>query len=114
MHTDSYQMAAPSSNRQLPTSNIQCIILAAGQGTRMKSTRPKVLHTLAGRAMIDYVIDAVSSISSRLRPIVVIGFGAEEVQRTIGDRVEYVRQTEQKGTGHAVLQASQTLDPRAE
>lgn len=107
-------MAAPSSNRQLPNSNIQCIILAAGQGTRMKSTRPKVLHTLAGRAMIDYVIDAVSSISSRLRPIVVIGFGAEEVQRTIGDRVEYVRQTEQKGTGHAVLQASQKIDPRAE
>ncbi len=79
----------------------------------MKSARPKVLHTLAGRSMIDYVIDAVSSISSR-KPIVVIGFGAEEVQRTIGERVEYVLQTEQKGTGHAVLQARDKIDPQAD
>ncbi len=113
MHTDGFQMNAPSSNLQLPTSNIQCIILAAGQGTRMKSTRPKVLHNLAGRSMIDYVIDAVSSISRR-KPIVVIGFGAAEVQNTIGDRVKYMRQTEQKGTGHAVLQARDQIDPKAD
>lgn len=79
----------------------------------MKSTRPKVLHTLAGRSIIDYVIDAASSISSR-KPIVVIGFGAEEVQKTIGDRVQYVRQTEQKGTGHAVVQACAKIDPKSE
>lgn len=106
-------MNTPTSNPQSLLSNLQCIILAAGQGTRLKSARPKVLHTIAGRPMIDYVIDTIISIS-RHKPIVVVGFGADEVKRAIGDRVEYVLQTEQKGTGHAVLQASQKIDPQAE
>jgi bifunctional UDP-N-acetylglucosamine pyrophosphorylase/glucosamine-1-phosphate N-acetyltransferase len=106
-------MNPPLSNSQLPTSNIQCIILAAGQGTRMKSARPKVLHLIAGRPMIDYVIDAARSISDRM-PIVVTGFGAAEVENTIGDRAEYVLQAEQKGTGHAMLQAAAHIAPEVE
>ena len=74
----------------------------------MKSTRPKVLHTIAGRPMIDYVIDTALTISTR-KPIVVVGFGAAEVQNTLGDRVEYALQAEQKGTGHAVQQAADKI-----
>jgi bifunctional UDP-N-acetylglucosamine pyrophosphorylase/glucosamine-1-phosphate N-acetyltransferase len=106
-------MNTSSSNLQSPISKIQCIILAAGQGTRMKSARPKVLHAIAGRPMIDYVIDTALSISSR-KPIVVVGFGADQVQHTIGDRAEYVLQAEQKGTGHAMLQAAGKIAPDVE
>ncbi len=88
---------------------VQCIILAAGQGTRMQSDRPKVLHPIAGRPMIDYALEAASSISS-LRPIVVIGYGADEVRPAIGNRVNIALQTPQLGTGHAVLQARDQID----
>src|SRR5512141_1190771 len=101
-------MTIQKPNNQPPTSNLQVIILAAGQGTRMKSMRPKVLHTIAGRPMIEYVIDTALTISAR-KPIVVVGFGAAEVQNTIGDRVEYTLQAEQKGTGHAVQQAADKI-----
>jgi bifunctional UDP-N-acetylglucosamine pyrophosphorylase/glucosamine-1-phosphate N-acetyltransferase len=90
--------------------NVQCVILAAGQGTRMKSQRPKVLHRIAGKPMVQYAIDAAALMGSP-RPIVVIGHGAEQVQNTIGDRVDYVLQTPQRGTGHALLQARDRLDP---
>src|SRR5512139_2218693 len=89
---------------------VQCVILAAGQGTRMKSDKPKVLHQIAGKPMVQYVIEAAYSISSR-RPIVVIGHGAEQVQNTIGDRVDFVLQVPQRGTGHALLQARAKIDP---
>lgn len=97
------------SNDQLSMNNVQCVILAAGQGTRIKSKRPKVLHEIVGRPMVDYAIDAARAIGS-LRPIVVIGYGADDVQQAIGDRVEYVLQSSQRGTGHAVLQARDQID----
>jgi bifunctional UDP-N-acetylglucosamine pyrophosphorylase / glucosamine-1-phosphate N-acetyltransferase len=97
-------------NEQLTMNNVQCVILAAGQGTRMKSQRPKVLHQIVGKPMVQYAIDAATSIGSR-RPIVVIGHGAEQVQNTIGDRVDFVLQVPQRGTGHALLQARAKLDP---
>jgi bifunctional UDP-N-acetylglucosamine pyrophosphorylase/glucosamine-1-phosphate N-acetyltransferase len=97
-------MSQSSPEAQALPSNIQCIILAAGQGTRMKSDQPKVLHTIADRPMIDYVIDAAQTISA-LPPIVVVGYGSERVQAAIGDRVVYVLQSDQRGTGHAVRQA---------
>jgi bifunctional UDP-N-acetylglucosamine pyrophosphorylase/glucosamine-1-phosphate N-acetyltransferase len=102
-------------NDQLAINNggIQCVILAAGQGTRMKSEKPKVLHPIVGKPMVQYAIEAAHSIGSR-RPIVVIGHGAEQVQNTIGDRVEYVLQNPQRGTGHALLQARAQIDPASE
>jgi bifunctional UDP-N-acetylglucosamine pyrophosphorylase/glucosamine-1-phosphate N-acetyltransferase len=92
---------------------VQCVILAAGQGTRMKSERPKVLHPIAGKPMVQYAIEAANSIGSR-RPIVVIGHGAEQVQHALGDHVDTVRQSPQQGTGHALLQARSKLDPASE
>jgi bifunctional UDP-N-acetylglucosamine pyrophosphorylase/glucosamine-1-phosphate N-acetyltransferase len=93
-------------NEQFAQSNdrVQCVILAAGQGTRMKSEKPKVLHRIVGKPMVQYAIDSANSIGS-LRPIVVIGHGAEQVKNTIGDRVDTVLQLPQLGTGHALLQA---------
>ena len=93
--------------------NVQCVILAAGQGTRMKSDRPKVLHQIAGKPMVQYAIEAAASIGAR-RPIVVIGHGAEQVQNAIGDRADTVLQSPQLGTGHALLQARAKIDPAAE
>jgi len=88
---------------------LKVIILAAGKGTRMKSDRPKVLFEVAGRAMIDYVID----LSEQLNPeetVVIIGSGAEEVKEHLKNRkVTFVEQKEQLGTGHAVMQARCTL-----
>jgi bifunctional UDP-N-acetylglucosamine pyrophosphorylase/glucosamine-1-phosphate N-acetyltransferase len=81
------------------------LILAAGQGTRMKSDLAKVLHRVAGRAMVRYVIDAVRSVSPS-RIVVVIGHQADAVRRELGgEGVEFVLQTERLGTGHAALAA---------
>lgn len=77
------------------------IILAAGKGTRMKSSLPKVLHKVCGKPMLQHVIDAAKSVGST-RELVVIGSGAELVQQSISN-VEFVLQAEQLGTGHAVL-----------
>jgi bifunctional UDP-N-acetylglucosamine pyrophosphorylase / glucosamine-1-phosphate N-acetyltransferase len=98
---------------QMTNDKVQCVILAAGQGTRMKSEKPKVLHPIVGKPMVQYAIDSAYSISS-LRPIVVIGHGAEQVKQAIGDRVEYVLQSPQRGTGHAMLQARAQIDPASE
>jgi bifunctional UDP-N-acetylglucosamine pyrophosphorylase/glucosamine-1-phosphate N-acetyltransferase len=102
-------------NAQLTMTNdkVQCVILAAGQGTRMKSEKPKVLHPIVGKPMVQYAIDSAHSIGS-LRPIVVIGHGAEQVKRAIGDRVDTVLQSPQQGTGHALLQARAQIDPASE
>lgn len=88
---------------------LDVVILAAGQGTRMRSTRPKVLHELAGRALIDHVIATASSLEGA-RLHVVIGHGGDQVRETLADvEVDFVVQPEQKGTGHAVAQALKGL-----
>ncbi len=89
------------------------VILAAGQGTRMRSETPKVLHPLCGRPMVLYALDAVRGLSD-LPPVLVVGHGAEEVRRAVGEAVTYVEQREQRGTGHAVLQARPALKGRAD
>lgn len=89
------------------------VILAAGYGTRMKSKLPKVLHLLAGRPLVDWVVRISESISDR-RPVVVVGHGKEGVQALIGDRAEYAEQKELLGTGHAVMQAASYLRGQAE
>ncbi|HNT05278.1 MAG TPA: NTP transferase domain-containing protein, partial [Anaerolineae bacterium] len=79
------------------------VILAAGQGTRMKSRLPKVLHPVAGRPMVLYSLDAVSGWGEST-PVLVVGHGADQVRALLGDRVVYAIQEPQLGTAHAVLQ----------
>jgi len=84
------------------------IVLAAGQGTRMKSKLYKVLHPVLGRPMVQHVIDEVKG--SQLDGIVtVVGHGAEQVKERIGDKSKFVLQEEQLGTGHACMQAEDLL-----
>ena len=81
------------------------VILAAGKGTRMKSTLPKVLHQLAGRPLLQHVVDAARTVDDA-RMIVVAGHGSEQVREQVnGGDLLYVEQTEQLGTAHAVQQA---------
>ena len=85
--------------------SLSIIILAAGQGTRMRSARPKVLHPLAGRPLLAHVIDTARALQGA-DIHVVIGHGAEQVQAVIPDSdIHWVLQAEQLGTGHAVAQA---------
>ena len=85
------------------------IILAAGQGTRMRSDTHKVLHPIAGRPMLLHLLDRVDALGAEKR-VVVLGKGREQVEAAIADRgVEIAVQVEQKGTGHAVKQAADAL-----
>ncbi len=85
------------------------IILAAGEGTRMKSKRPKVLHQICGYPIIEYVVRAALEVSDDL-PVVVVGHRAEDVKQYLGDRVTYAYQPQQLGTGHAVMMAKPVLE----
>src|SRR6266545_6156155 len=87
---------------------ITAVLLAAGQGTRMKSDLPKVLHPLCGKPMLWYVLEALKSVATE-KPVVVVGYGAEQVQRFMGDSAECVLQEPQLGTGHAAMQAESSL-----
>jgi bifunctional UDP-N-acetylglucosamine pyrophosphorylase/glucosamine-1-phosphate N-acetyltransferase len=92
---------------------LDIVILAAGQGTRMNSARPKVLHTIAGKPMLQHVIDA-ARVFDDARLHVVIGHGAEQVQEAITDpAIHWVVQSQQLGTGHAVAQALPFLRQKA-
>lgn len=80
------------------------IVLAAGQGKRMKSKLYKVLHPVCGKPMVEHVIETVRKASCE-RIVVIVGHGAEAVRERLGESAEYALQAEQLGTGHAVLQA---------
>jgi bifunctional UDP-N-acetylglucosamine pyrophosphorylase/glucosamine-1-phosphate N-acetyltransferase len=87
------------------TSTLSVLIMAAGKGTRMKSARPKVLHALAGRSLLQHVLNAVAGLSAD-RTLVIVGHGADAVRASVGGpRVSCVLQEPQLGTGHAVQQA---------
>ena len=88
--------------------NRYAVILAAGQGTRMKSKLYKVLHPVVGKPMVQHVIDQLNAVNLD-KNITVVGFGAEKVQEELGTQTEYVVQKEQLGTAHAVLQAKDLL-----
>lgn len=89
-------------------SDLVTVILAAGKGTRMKSKLPKVLHKAGGKSMVQHVIDAAKAAGAK-RNIVVTGFGGEMVREALGAQAEFAEQTEQLGTGHAVLQTADLL-----
>ena len=93
--------------------SIVVVILAAGMGTRMKSDVPKVLHRVCGRPMVAYVADAARELTGT-RPLVVVGHGAEHVQKALGDLADTVLQEPQLGTGHAVMQTRAALEGRAD
>lgn len=90
-------------------SEIEAVVLAAGKGTRMVSALPKVLHPICGRPMIAYVLETLAQVGVP-SPMVVVGHGAEQVRRALGDGVRYAVQAEPLGTGHAVLQALPLLE----
>ena len=94
----------------MSTKNLNIVILAAGKGTRMQSVMPKVLHRLAGKALLKHVIDAAKELNPS-KVVVVYGYGGDAVPSAFAhEDIIWVEQKEQLGTGHAVLQASPHLD----
>jgi bifunctional UDP-N-acetylglucosamine pyrophosphorylase / glucosamine-1-phosphate N-acetyltransferase len=89
-------------------SNRYAIILAAGQGTRMKSKLYKVLHPVCGKPMVQHVIDQVKSLNIN-EIVTIVGHGAEKVKEQLGNDSQYALQAEQLGTAHAVLQSEEML-----
>jgi bifunctional UDP-N-acetylglucosamine pyrophosphorylase/glucosamine-1-phosphate N-acetyltransferase len=86
-------------------SMLEILILAAGKGTRMRSDLPKVLHKLAGKPLLGHVVDAAHALGA-VQICVVYGFGGEAVPQAMADdKLTFVLQAEQHGTGHAVRQA---------
>lgn len=93
--------------------NLSAVILAAGEGTRMRSKLSKVLHPILGQAMIWYSMQAVGQVSDS-KPVVVVGHGSDQVEQAIGGEARFVYQAQRLGTGHAVLQAAPILRGKSE
>lgn len=87
----------------------KALVLAAGQGTRMKSAQSKVLHKVLGKSLVEYPIMAAQGIGVE-EICLIVGHKAEDVKAAIGDKVSYALQKEQLGTGHAVMQALDFID----
>ncbi len=93
--------------------SLNIVILAAGQGTRMKSSLPKVLHPVGGKPMVAHVIDSAKILNAK-KIIVVYGHGGQLLRDTINDdKLIWVEQKEQLGTGHAVQQTAEQFDDDA-
>jgi bifunctional UDP-N-acetylglucosamine pyrophosphorylase / glucosamine-1-phosphate N-acetyltransferase len=89
--------------------NFAVVILAAGQGTRMRSDTHKVLHPIAGKALLMHLLDSVDRLGAEKR-VVVVGKGRDQVEKALdGREVAIAHQAEQKGTAHAVQQAKEAL-----
>ena len=93
--------------------SLQVIILAAGKGTRMYSNIPKVLHQLAGKALVEHVIDCAESLNASSISLI-YGHGGEQVKSLLTNKsLIWCEQKEQLGTGHAVQQAITSIDDNA-
>src|SRR5438132_9032669 len=96
-------------------SALYVLVLAAGQGTRMKSDLPKVLHRVAGRPLLEHVLMTARGLRAK-ELAVVLGVGRQAVQKELAERgwkkLHYVVQAEQKGSGHAVQVAKSWLRPK--
>jgi len=88
--------------------NLEVVILAAGQGTRMRSNLPKVLHPIAGKPMLTHVTDAARTLSPKAIHVVVRP-GSDAIRQALGEGLNWVLQTEQLGTAHAVAQAMSSI-----
>ena len=89
-------------------SDLAIIILAAGKGTRMKSSLHKVLHPLGGRPMLHHLMDATAPLNP-MRKVIVVGAGKEQVEASVGEQADIVVQEPQLGTGHAVQVTKEQL-----
>lgn len=89
------------------------VILAAGQGTRMHSSTPKVLHPLMGNPMIAYSVETARA-ATGAQPVIVVGHEADRIRDTVGEVADYAVQEEQLGTGHAVQQTEILLRDQAD
>src|ERR1039458_5475481 len=91
------------------------LVLAAGQGTRMRSVKPKVLHPVAGRPILEHALKTASALSSR-ELAVVLGVGRDLVQKELAERgwkkLHFVVQNKPQGSGHAVQMARSWLRPK--
>ena len=92
---------------------VTALLLAAGQGTRMKSDLPKVLHSLCGKPMLWHVLEALKEVTTE-PPVVVVGHGAEAVTDYLGESARVVLQEPQLGTGHAAMQAESILKDKTD
>ena len=92
---------------------LEIVILAAGKGTRMRSDHPKVMHLLAGKPFLEHVLDCAETLKPQ-KIHVVVGHGAEQVKQYFCHQdLNFVHQTEQLGTGHAVQQAMPSVSPES-
>jgi bifunctional UDP-N-acetylglucosamine pyrophosphorylase/glucosamine-1-phosphate N-acetyltransferase len=92
-----------------PVQGVAALILAAGKSTRMKSRRPKALHLLLGKPLLRWAVEAATGAGAG-RTVLVVGHEAQMVQDAMGPELEYVLQSEQHGTGHAVQMAEALLE----
>ena len=92
---------------------LSTVILAAGQGRRMKSNQPKVLHRVLGKPIAWYALEAARQVTGE-RPVMVVGYGADQVRQLLGDQADYVTQEPLLGTGHAVMQAEPLLNGKSD
>lgn len=92
---------------------VSAVILAAGLSKRMKSARPKVLHTLLGSPMIEYSLDIVKEVCTQ-KPVIVIGHAAEEVKKIIGERADFALQKKLLGTADAVIAARSLMEGKSD
>ena len=83
---------------------LEIIILAAGKGTRMSGEKPKVLTDISGKPMLSYLLSTVKKAHPH-KPIIVLGYKADQVKKEIGESERYILQAQQLGTGHAVHEA---------
>jgi bifunctional UDP-N-acetylglucosamine pyrophosphorylase/glucosamine-1-phosphate N-acetyltransferase len=89
---------------------VTIVILAAGLGTRMKSRQAKVLHKAGGKTLLQHVIDTALELAPPERIFAVVGHQAEQVRQSVaGSGIGFIQQTEQKGTGHAVLMGRDSM-----
>lgn len=94
----------------IPDAKLAVVIMAAGKGTRLRSRRPKVLHEVGGKALLSHVIAAASELAENDDIYVVIGHEAQRVRESVSDSgVQFVEQKEQRGTGHAIQCARESV-----
>ena len=98
------QISNDAERTRMEMREFQSVIMAAGMGTRMKSELPKVLHKVCGKSLVKWVLKAAEEAGSK-SSCVIVGHKAELVKEALGNECEFALQAEQKGTGHAIMQA---------